>query len=342
MASLKSSRGLIISAFGETPQVKTFQLPKLTNQDVLVKVKCSPINPADIHLVGGHYGTTNQRLNQTFPMQCGMEGSGTVMETAHSSLGDLVGKRVSFLKSSPEVGPWGEHCVVDKNMLHVVPDTISDEVAACLHINPLTVAFMTFAAKKMGTNAIVQDAAASQLGKMLQKACNIVGIKTINIVRRDEQIETLRTLGAGDHFLNSEDPEFPRQLASLSKELKPRLALDAVGSTVLRHMVELMPEDSEIWIYGNLSNQPIRNVKGSYLLFENKTLKGFWLSTFMRLRENQELVEQSRQFVSQYVEDVFSTEIQAKYEYEKFQEALGRYKSNMSKGKILLTSASNI
>lgn len=82
-------------------------------------------------------------------------------------------------------------------------------------VNPLTALAMLEKTQAGGHKAIVHTAAASSLGRMLNRLFNSEGIPIINIVRREEQVELLKKEGA-KHILNSETPNFEADLKKLS------------------------------------------------------------------------------------------------------------------------------
>ena len=78
--------------------------------------------------------------------------------------------------------------------------------------------------------ALVNNAAASSLGKMLVRLAKSRGIPLINIVRKDDQADALKALGAV-YVLNSNSENFAEELKALAAELNATLILDAVGGS---------------------------------------------------------------------------------------------------------------
>jgi NADPH:quinone reductase len=78
----------------------------------------------------------------------------------------------------------------------------------------------------------VHTAAASNLGQMLVKLCQKDGIPLVNIVRKPEQEELLRSLGA-TYVLNSTTPSFDADLFEALKATSATLAFDATGGGTL-------------------------------------------------------------------------------------------------------------
>ncbi len=74
----------------------------------------------------------------------------------------------------------------------------------------------------------MHTAAASNLGQMLVKLCLADGIPLVNIVRKSEQEELLRAIGAV-HVCNSGSREFESDLFEALKATSATLAFDATG-----------------------------------------------------------------------------------------------------------------
>lgn len=83
-------------------------------QQVLIRLKYAPINPADIYYTLGVYGVKNP-----LPTPLGMEGSGIVVEGPNS----LVGKSVAFLPHS-SFGSWAEYALCNFEDCYEVSDTL--------------------------------------------------------------------------------------------------------------------------------------------------------------------------------------------------------------------------
>src|ERR1041384_1910465 len=95
-------------------------------------------------------------------------------------------------------------------------------------VNPLTALGMTETMRREGHRALVHTAAASNLGQMLNKICIKDGIGLVNIVRKPEQVDLLKDLGA-EHVVNSDAPTFFEDLTEALVATGATLAFDAIG-----------------------------------------------------------------------------------------------------------------
>ena len=81
-------------------------------------------------------------------------------------------------------------------------------------VNPLTVIGMTVIYNKSPVRkGIIHTAAASALGRMLNKYCKTLGIPLLNIVRKEEQAALLKAEGAEHVIITKGDWEVEYQQA---------------------------------------------------------------------------------------------------------------------------------
>jgi len=113
------------------------------------------------------------------------------VEANGAALQEHVGKRVSFSGGS---GSWAEYAVTAQ--FYVIDDDVPVSSAASGVANPLTVLgfINTVKSKKLG--GIIHTAAASALGRQLVRITKTEKIPLLNIVRRKEQADLLRSEGA--------------------------------------------------------------------------------------------------------------------------------------------------
>jgi NADPH:quinone reductase-like Zn-dependent oxidoreductase len=105
---------------------------------------------------------------------------------------------------------------------------ISSEEGASAFVNPMTALGFVENAKMDGQKAIIHAAAASNLGQMLVKICQEDGIELVNIVRKPEQEQILRDLGA-KWVVNSSDGDFLAKLMEAIDATDAFYGFDPIG-----------------------------------------------------------------------------------------------------------------
>ena len=101
------------------------------------------------------------------------------------------------------------------------------EGASCF-VNPLTALGMVATMRAEGHKALVHTAAASNLGQMLNKICIKDKVDLVNIVRKPEQVDVLKKIGA-TYVCDSSAPTFMDDLTDALAATGATVAFDAIG-----------------------------------------------------------------------------------------------------------------
>lgn len=319
-------------------------IPAPGADEVVVRVEASPVNPSDLGLLipasadmskATVTGTADRpvvttpvredalaglrvRIGQSLPV--GNEGAGTVV-AAGASAQALLGKKVGIAGGAM----YSQYRVVNAAGCLVLPDGATARDGASSFVNPLTALGMVETMRREGHSALVHTAAASNLGQMLVKVCLADGVPLVNIVRKAEQEDILRGLGA-THVCNSSAPSFESDLVAALQETSATLAFDATGGGTLAGQILNGMEQAanataaqysrygsavhkQVYIYGSLDTGPTvltRNFGmawgvGGWLL--TPFLAGAGPETIARLRARV-AAELTTTFASAYTQEV--------------------------------------
>ena len=230
----------------------TVPVPTPGEDEVLVKVEASPINPSDLGLLFGMAdmstaqsggtaeaptitaeipeklrGAVAARFGHAMPV--GNEGGGVVVEAGSGDLAQsLMGKTVGILGGAM----YTQYRVIKAKECLAMHDGVTSEESASCFVNPLTALGMVETMKTEGFSALCHTAAASNLGQMLQKICLNDGIDLVNIVRKQEQLDILKNIGA-QHVCNSNEDSFMNDLTDAIAGTGAYIAFDATGGGAL-------------------------------------------------------------------------------------------------------------
>jgi len=188
-------------------------------------------------------------------------------------------------------------------------------------------------ARQGGHKAIVNTAAASELGQMINRLGQSEGIQVIHIVRRDAQVELLKRQGASA-VLNSSEPDFLEQFRDACHQYGARLAFDSVAGVMTENLLEVMPDGSKVIVYGQLSKEPIR-IDAGRLFADYKSLSGYYLSTWFATRNMMQNLMLWRRAKKRLLTEL-KTHIRSQIPLRDVQKAVRDYQSNMTGGKMLL------
>ena len=162
-----------------------------------------------------------------------------------------------------------------------VPDAVSDQTAAQFVVNPLTAWIMTVEELDLQPGEwLLQTAAGSTLGRVVLQIAKQRGFKTINVVRRREQAEELKALGATKSSATDEE-DIPERVREITGKEGLTKAIDAVGGETGAAVVSALGRGGVMLVYGLLSGQPMP-IDGGRMIFTSATVRGFWLGDWMR------------------------------------------------------------
>ncbi len=303
---------------------------------VLVRIEASPCNPSDLMFLQGRYNVV-----KTLPCVPGFEGGGRVVASGGGLMGRmLMGRRVACGGQGDSDGTWAEYFLAEAKSCLPLKKNVPMEQGACMIVNPLTAVGLLDTARSYnksvgGGRALVQSAAASQLGRMVIKLARTAGFETINIVRREEQAELLRRMGAR-HVLDENDSEFYNKLAELSADLKATTALDPIAGANTGRLMKLLPDKSNVVVYGSLSGEPAGDISASQLSARGKIVSGFHLARWIQTRGMIYVTRAAGRMQKLMAKGEIKTEIRRRAKFEDVREALAEYAENMTAGKVLI------
>jgi len=330
-------RALELRAFDGKPESLAFverAVPRPGQGQVLVRIAATPINPSDVMFLRGMY------IKKPLPVIAGFEGSGIVVAAGSGFMPRLLmGKRVACAAPYNGDGTWAEYMLTSANFCIPLRKNISLEQGASLIVNPLTAWALMEIAKRGRHRAVVQTAAASALGRMILRLAKRFGIPVINVVRRQEQIDLLQGLGA-QYALNSNAPNFDDDLKKLCHDLQATLAFDAVAGEMTNRILQAMPKQGRIIIYGALSEQGCLLDPRAFI-FDDKHVEGFWLSTWLQNRNPINRVRTAMQ-MQKFLATDLKTEIRARLPLKEAANGLEQYTGGMTEGKILFIPNPNL
>jgi NADPH:quinone reductase len=307
--------------------------------EVVVRVEASPINPSDLGLLFGGadmstavaggtadlpiitakipeamFRAMGARMDESLPV--GNEGGGVVVQAGSSAAAQaLLGKTVGVLGGAM----YSQYRTLNVNQCLALPDGTTPEEGASCFVNPLTALGMVETMRLEGHTALVHTAAASNLGQMLQKICLNEGVKLVNVVRNQAQVDILKGIGA-EYVCNSSLPSFMDDLTDALVATGATIAFDATGGGSLASQILTCMEVAanktakefsrygstvfkQVYIYGGLERSTTtlsRNFGMSWAL-------GGWLLTPFLIKIGAEAAEKLRQKVAAEIKTTFAS-----------------------------------
>ncbi len=308
-------------------ELNTVCEPALGQEEVLVSMEAAPLNPSDFLLVRGMYG-----VRPAFPFPMGSEGVGRVAKTGSKVDAALEGKRVLIVPTY-EQGTWADQVVVPVRNTVPMSDEADPLQLSMIGINPVTAyLLLNRYVSLMPGDWIGQTAANAAMGQYIIKLAKLAGVKTLNVVRREEAAEQVRRFGGDRVVLQGDNLHKDIEEALGGKQLS--LILDTVGGTSVGELAKSLKPGGSIVGYAIQSGQfPVFSPLD--FLFRGLSFHGFWLMNWIRSAPRTEIQEIYQKLGDLVVDGSLSATVDNVYPLEQFKEAFEQsLKSNRS-GKIL-------
>jgi NADPH:quinone reductase-like Zn-dependent oxidoreductase len=326
-----------------TVEIANSEFPDPTGNQVLVKMEAAPINPSDLAILTGAADFENaeyspgkvvakmpepfnsgQKARHGQRLPAGNEGAGTVVATGDSDMAKaLMGQRVACVPGTA----YSQYAIADASMCLPLGDHSAEDGASSF-VNPMTALGFAENAKMDGQEAILHTVGASNLGQMLVKICQEDGLGLVNIVRKSDQVDLLKDLGA-KHIVNSADDDFMDQLKSAIDETNAFYGFDPIGGgkmvdSCFKAMEQVASkkmseysrygsnQQKRMFIYGRLDMGPT-TLTPSYGF--GWTLSGWLLTPFLQMA-GRETVARMRKRVLDNLTTTFASSYKSKVDLE--------------------------
>jgi NADPH2:quinone reductase len=369
----KEIRSKVTSEGNIEISIASAEKPVPADDEVLIEVQAAPINPSDLGLLlsfaadletinvsgSGDETVTSMKIHPALmsamkprldeSMKVGNEGSGVIVD-AGANVKDLIGKTVGLAGGAM----YSQYRAVPAASCLVMNDGTTAAEAASSFVNPLTALGFIETMKMENHTAIVHTAAASNLGQMLVKICKDDGVPLVNIVRKSEDVELLKGLGA-EYICNTSDDDFMESLVAALVETGATLGFDATGGgnngelpgQILAAMEIAANKTAkeysrygsdtykQVYIYGGLDQSPTilkRSFGMSWGL-------GGWLLTPMIGRIGMERFQQMRERVAAEITTTFASNYVQEISFEEMlqPEIIKSYAKQATGEKYLVT-----
>lgn len=242
---------------------------------VLVRVTLFPIHWGDLQAI--------QLSSPTGQARAGVEATGVVEKVGPGVHHVAPGARVSVF---PQPGAWAERFTADAQFVVPVPESVADEVAAQMLVNPLTVLMLRREAQKHFTTGydgvVLNNAAGGAVGRLVTAGFSNHQIATVSVVRRAETAQQVRERFPRVPVVVTEDPDWVDAVRDLIDGRTVGVALDPIGGALSADLLGLLSPGGTLVVYGRMADEPIP-VHASALLDRGLTLRaatiGRWVAT---------------------------------------------------------------
>ncbi|SEH46020.1 NADPH:quinone reductase [Mycolicibacterium rutilum] len=322
---------LVLTKFGKPEDSVVLQdspAPTPSWGQVSVRLEAAAINPSDLLLIRGKY-----LAHPTPPATIGAEGVGVVEQVGPGVDTAIVGKRVILLPTY-EYGTWSQQVVVAETDVIEVPDAADPLQLAMVTINPATAHLLLERVDLKVGDWIGQTAANSAVGRLVVALARRRGLRTLNVVRREEAADEIRRAG-GDAVLVSG----PTLAADIARELgdqQLRLVLDPLGGDHAAELVGALEFGGTAITYGSLTGAPT-GPSSAALFAKEVSYTGFWLGNWYSRAPRDEIAATLSHLAHLVADGDLSVPVEATYPLDEYLKAFTHAQATQRGGKVLFT-----
>lgn len=303
-----------------------FEAPALAAGQVLLEVLAAPINPSDVLTLTGEYG-----MLPPLPAVGGNEGVGRIAAKGAEAGPLPVGQTVLLPVG---IGTWATHVVADAKQLVPLPNEADPLQLSMITVNPPTALLMLseFVDLQPG-EWVIQNAANSAVGGYVVQLAKARGLRTVNVVRRESAVASVRDSGADVVLIDGDD--LAARVVEATGRAKIRLAIDAVGGDSTGRLSDCLADGGVVVNYGALSGEPCK-VSPRSLIFRDVTLRGFWLAKWFRAASPGRQMEVYGELTQRIAGGELHARVAATFDVSRIKDAVAMAAAGERDGKVLV------
>jgi trans-2-enoyl-CoA reductase len=321
-------KAIVFSEHGKPDEVlrlEECELPHPEAGEVSLHMLAASVNPSDLGIIGGTYGTL-----PPLPAVAGLEGIAEIMEIGKEVPNLSLGDRVRIPHG---IGAWQTHLIAPAKGLMKIPRGIPIEQAATAFVNPPTALLLLQEVTNLEPGDwVIQNAANSAVGIAVIQIAKHLGLRTINLVRREELSKPLIEIGADIVLLDNDD--YPKALEDITNGLRPQLALNSIGGQSAYRLCKTLGRGGTHVTFGAMTGEPTR-FPTRYLIFNDIQLTGFWVTRWLEEAGPETTDAIYLKIFDLLAKGIIQTKIEATHPLKEFRKAIA-HNAQPRLGKVLL------
>jgi NADPH2:quinone reductase len=270
-------KAVIVENFGSVENLKyvDVDVPSINTKQILIRVKTTCVNYADIKSRYGKKGQSN------LPLMLGLEASGVIERVGSEVKSFYVGQRVIAF---PHHGSYAEYIVADENLTFAIPDSIDiDTAGACGIVSFLSYKLLADVARLEKGETVLIHSAAGGVGTTAIQIAKALGAKmVIGTVGNENKIPMAMSAGA-DHVICYEKVNFAEKVNELTKGKGVHVILDSISGDITEKSIKCLANFGRLVMFGNSSGKS-GQIQTNDLHASCRSVLGFSLGTTRRER----------------------------------------------------------
>lgn len=302
--------------------------PGLGVNDLLVNVKATAINRADIAQKYGKYPVPAGAS----PI-LGLEMAGVIEKIGSNVNGWKVGDRVCALLTG---GGYAEKVVIPAQMAIPIPESFSFEQAAAIPEVFLTAYHNLFLLGDLKPSGIVLiHAGASGVGTAAIQLVREAGGSSIITAGSDEKVDTCLELGA-NYGINYKKDTFSEKIEEITDGRGVNIILDFIGANYFLQNIDSLTVEGRLVLIGTMGGNKVPNVDLMKLMMKRIKIFGSTLRS-QTLEQKTALTQKFVEFaMPRFLDGRLKPIIDSIWDINEVNKAHEKMERNENKGKIVL------
>lgn len=215
--------------------LRDIEMPKVGDNDLLVKVKAAAVNPLELLIA---HGDVKMVVPYRFPLTIGNEMSGVVEQVGASVKDFHIGDRVFGRLPIDRIGAFAEYVAVDATAVAKTPDYLSDVEAAAVPLTALTAEQALDILKLKSGNSLFISGGSGSFGAMAIPLTAARGLKVITSGGAKAKERTME-LGVSQYF-DYKTEDYTKVLKDVDG------AIDSLGDKELPGLFSILREGATV------------------------------------------------------------------------------------------------
>lgn len=215
--------------------LRDIEMPKVGDNDLLVKVKAAAVNPLELLIA---HGDVKMVVPYRFPLTIGNEMSGVVEQVGASVKDFHIGDRVFGRLPIDRIGAFAEYVAVDATAVAKTPDYLSDVEAAAVPLTALTAEQALDILKLKSGNSLFISGGSGSFGAMAIPLAAARGLKVITSGGAKAKERTME-LGVSQYF-DYKTEDYTKVLKDVDG------AIDSLGDKELPGLFSVLREGATV------------------------------------------------------------------------------------------------
>jgi NADPH2:quinone reductase len=264
----------------------------------------------------------------------GNEAVGRIVALGKGVQGFTLDQRVIVAAPS---GLWSEYVVGSPSAFMDVPPQLDDASACQLFVTPLTALCLISMLRPERGKYLLQSGASSAVGQLVIQLSKLHGFKTLNVVRRWEQVKKLMDMGA-DEVISIDRENVIKRVKELTRGEGVACALDAIGGSLGAAMGQCMAKNSTLVFYGTLCGDKMACLDVQSLISKSVTLKGFNLNQWLETTPRQDIEANIDAIVQLLMRGAIKLPVETAYSFRDVKRAVTHALNSGNEGRVILVT----